>query len=72
MDFVMRIGLGKHVCVREKEVVQVPVVVELALNVIKRGTRALRISVQNPAHPMWCGYRIAKLVAMATDPCCVK
>ena len=27
-------------------------IVELALIVIKRGIRALRISVQNPAHPL--------------------
>jgi hypothetical protein len=52
MDFRMRIGLGKHVAERKNEVVQVPMIVELALIVIKRGIRALRISVQNPAHPL--------------------
>ena len=52
MDFRIRIGLGKHVAEREDEVVQVSMIVELALFVIKRGIRALRISVQNPAHPL--------------------
>ena len=37
MDFRMRIGLGKHVTERKDEVVQVPMIVELALIVIKRG-----------------------------------
>ena len=49
----MRIGLGKHVDERKNEVVRVPMIVELALIVIKRGIRALRISVQNPDHPLW-------------------
>ena len=52
MDFRMRIGLGKHVAERKNEVVQVPMIVELALIVIKIGIRALRNSVQNPAHPL--------------------
>ena len=52
MYFRMRIGLGKHVDERKNEVVRVPMIVELALIVIKRGIRALRISVQNPAHPL--------------------
>ena len=50
MDFRMRIGLGKHVAERKNKVVQVLMIVELTLIVIKRGIRALRISVQNPAH----------------------
>ena len=54
MDFIMRIWLGKHVAERKNEVVQVPMIVELALIVIKRGIRALRISVQNPARPTLC------------------
>ena len=45
---------GKHVAERKNEVVQVPMIVELALIVIKRGIRALRNSVQNPAHPLCC------------------
>ena len=53
MDFRMRIGLGKHVAERENEVVQVPMIVELTSIVIRRGIRALRISVQNPAHPLF-------------------
>ena len=52
MYFRMRIGLGKHVDERKNEVVRVPMIVELALIVIKRGIRALRISVQNPDHPL--------------------
>ena len=48
----MRIGLGKHVAERKNEVVQVPMIVDLALILIKRGIRALRISVQNPDHPL--------------------
>ena len=40
MDFRMRIGLGKHVAERKDEVVQVPMIVELTLIVIKRGIRA--------------------------------
>ena len=35
MDFRMRIELGKHVAERKNEVVQVPMIVELALMVIK-------------------------------------
>ena len=38
MTFRMRIGLGKHVDQRKHEVVQVPMIVELALTVIKRVT----------------------------------
>ena len=55
MDFKIRIGLGKHVAEieRKNEVVQVPMIVELTLIVIKTGIRALRISVQNLAHPLW-------------------
>ena len=49
----MRIGLGKHVAERKNEVVQVPMIVEPALILIKRGIRALRISVQNPDHPLF-------------------
>ena len=37
MDFRMRIGLGKHVAERKNEVVQVTMIVQLALIVIKRG-----------------------------------
>ena len=61
MDFRMRIGLGKHVDERKNEVVQVPMIVELALIVIKRGIRALRISVQNPAHPLPLSKKSVKL-----------
>ena len=55
VDFRMRIGLGKHVAERKNEVVQVPMIVEPALILIKRGIRALRISVQNPDHPLLTG-----------------
>ena len=48
----MRIGLGKHVAKRKNEVVQVPMIVELALIPIKKGFRALRFSVQILAHPL--------------------
>ena len=41
-------GLGKHVAKRKSEVVQVTMIVELALLVIKRDPS--RVSVQNPAH----------------------
>ena len=44
MDFRMRIGLGRLFAERKNEVVQVPMIVELTLIVIKRGIRALRIS----------------------------
>ena len=54
MDFRMRIGLGKHVAERKDEVVQVLMIVELALIVIKRGIRALRISVQRLDVPIAC------------------
>lgn len=66
MDFRMRIGLGKHVAERKNEVVRVPMMVELASILIKRGIRALRISVQNPDHPLLWLYRmLSALLALA-------
>ena len=54
MRIRIRLGIGwVSMSLREKkEVVQVPMIVKLALIVIKRGIRALRISVQNRAHPL--------------------
>ena len=52
MDFRMRIVLGKHVAERKVMVVQVPMIVELTLIVIKRRIQALRICAQNTGHPL--------------------
>ena len=70
MDFRMRIGLGKHVAERKNEVVQVPMIVELASIVIKRGIRAPRISVQNPAHPLNFALRVCSSRAALTKRSC--